>query len=63
MKAQPRDIALLKKLKMYGFADSYISSAWGMKEIDLYRLRKENGIMPVYKMVDTCAGEFVSETP
>ncbi|MCI6514586.1 MAG: carbamoyl-phosphate synthase large subunit, partial [Erysipelotrichaceae bacterium] len=63
MKAQPKDIALLKKLKMYGFADSYISSAWGMKEIDLYRLRKENGIMPVYKMVDTCAGEFVSETP
>ena len=63
MKSQPKDIALLKKLKMYGFADSYISSAWGMKEIDLYRLRKENGIMPVYKMVDTCAGEFVSETP
>ena len=25
--------------------------------------RKENGIIPVYKMVDTCAAEFESETP
>ncbi len=33
------------------------------QEQDLYNLRKENGIMPVYKMVDTCAGEFSSETP
>ena len=34
-----------------------------MSEYDLYQMRKENGIMPVYKMVDTCAGEFTSATP
>ena len=34
-----------------------------MSEFDLYNLRKENGITPVYKKVDTCAGEFDSATP
>ena len=57
------NIEVLRKLKKYGFADSYIARNWKMKEIDLYRLEKENKITPVYKMVDTCAGEFCSETP
>jgi len=34
-----------------------------MKELDVYNLRKKNNIMPVFKMVDTCAGEFESSTP
>ena len=34
-----------------------------MKELEVYNFKKENGIVPVYKMVDTCAGEFESETP
>lgn len=63
MKAQVNDLSTLKKLKKYGFADSYIARNWGMKEAQLYALEKENGITPVYKMVDTCAGEFTSETP
>lgn len=63
MKNNVKDIDVLRKLKKYGFADSYIARNWDMKEIDLYRLERENGITPVYKMVDTCAGEFTSETP
>ncbi|WP_273477719.1 carbamoyl-phosphate synthase (glutamine-hydrolyzing) large subunit, partial [Faecalicoccus acidiformans] len=63
MKANPKDLDVLKKLKTFGFADSYIARNWDMKEKEVYDLRKENGIIPVFKMVDTCAGEFTSATP
>lgn len=63
MLAYPKNLDVLRKLKKYGFADSYIARNWGMKEKDLYDLEKQNGITPVYKMVDTCAGEFTSGTP
>nr|WP_269989950.1 carbamoyl-phosphate synthase large subunit [Brachyspira hyodysenteriae] len=57
------DIDVLRECKERGFSDSYISKIWGMEEIDIYKLRHDNNIIPVYKMVDTCAGEFESETP
>ncbi|MDD7280522.1 MAG: carbamoyl-phosphate synthase large subunit, partial [Erysipelotrichaceae bacterium] len=57
------DIDVLRKIKKAGFSDSYISKVWNMNESDLYNLRKENGIVPVFKMVDTCACEFSSATP
>lgn len=57
------DVETLKTLKAHGFADSYIAKNWNMKESDLAKLRKENGIIPVYKMVDTCACEYPSVTP
>lgn len=63
MMAKVKDLTTLKKLKKYGFSDSYIARSWKLSEIDIYNLRKENSITPVYKMVDTCAGEFRSETP
>ena len=63
MKADKGNVEVLYELKRAGFSDSYIARNWKMEEMDLYQLRKENHIMPVYKMVDTCAGEFVSETP
>ncbi|WP_297238258.1 carbamoyl-phosphate synthase large subunit [uncultured Faecalicoccus sp.] len=63
MKEHPKDIEVLKKLKTFGFADSYIARNWDMKEKEVYDLRKANGIIPVFKMVDTCAGEFTSATP
>jgi carbamoyl-phosphate synthase large subunit len=61
--AKPKDTEVLRKAKKNGFADSYIARNWHMKELDLYELEKKNGITPVYKMVDTCAGEFTSATP
>ena len=63
MKAHPQDLQVLRKIKQYGFADSYIARQWNMSERAVYELRKENGIVPVYKMVDTCAAEFESATP
>ncbi|WP_342389032.1 carbamoyl-phosphate synthase large subunit [Salinicoccus bachuensis] len=53
----------LKWAKTYGFSDRVIGHRWDMDEEDVFQLRKSNGIMPVYKMVDTCAAEFESETP
>ena len=49
------NIEVLRECKERGFSDSYISKVWDMNEIDIYNLRHENNIIPVYKMVDTCA--------
>ena len=57
------NVEVLAKVKKYGFADSYIAKIWNMNEREVYDLRKANNIIPVYKMVDTCAGEFESSTP
>ncbi len=56
------DLDTLKKLKKAGFSDSYIARNWNMKPKELYDVRKENNITPVYKMVDTCSGIFDSKT-
>lgn len=40
-----------------------IAHLWNVTQDEVYEFRKENGIIPVYKMVDTCAAEFESETP
>ena len=63
MKAKPKDIEVLSLIKKNGFADSYIARMWEMKEQEVYELRKQHHIVPVYKMVDTCAAEFESATP
>ena len=54
---------ILKSAKEMGFSDSYIARLKGLESEEVENLRKEMGIRPVYKMVDTCAGEFSSETP
>ena len=54
---------VLLTAKKRGFADSYLAKVWDMDEREIYDFRKEEGITPVYKMVDTCAGEYVSNTP
>ena len=54
LKANPKDEAVLRRAKKMGFSDAFIAKLWGVKEIEVYRLRKEKGIVPVFKMVDTC---------
>ncbi|MCP3739028.1 carbamoyl-phosphate synthase large subunit [Rossellomorea sp. BNER] len=51
------------KAKRMGFADITLAKLWNSNEREVYQWRKENSITPVYKMVDTCAAEFESETP
>ena len=45
---------VLLEAKKMGFGDQFIAKLWGMKEIDIYRFRKERAIRPVFRMVDTC---------
>ena len=54
VKANPLDVETLKEAKKMGFGDKFISQLWNVDEITVFNLRKDNGIMPVYKMVDTC---------
>jgi carbamoyl-phosphate synthase large subunit len=61
--ANPLQKEILLEAKQKGFTDRKIAELWGRTETDLFNLRKESGIIPVYKMVDTCASEFESETP
>ena len=54
LKAHVGDAEVLKKAKAMGFGDKFIAQLWNMKELDVYRLRCEKNIFPVYRMVDTC---------
>ena len=56
-------INIIKETKKYGFSDVNIAHFWGKTAKKVFLFRKANNIMPVYKMVDTCAAEFESETP
>lgn len=46
-----------------GFTDEEICDLTGLEEEKLLEIRRENNIYPVYKMVDTCGGEFEAHTP
>ncbi|MBQ3046514.1 MAG: carbamoyl-phosphate synthase large subunit [Clostridia bacterium] len=53
LKEKKGDARALKGAKALGFSDAFIAKLWDMKEIEVSALRKENGITPIYKMVDT----------
>ena len=57
------DVDVLKEAKRNGFADLKIAELWNMTAEEVHTIRTENKIIPVYKMVDTCAAEFESATP
>ena len=63
LRSSPFDIDVLKQAKRMGFSDKYIAMVWNSTEFDLFRFRKDHGVMPVYKMIDTCASEFASYVP
>jgi carbamoyl-phosphate synthase large subunit len=54
---------ILRIIKRAGFADKTIAEFTGQPEMNIRALRKRLGIVPIYKMVDTCAAEFEAETP
>ncbi|MBV9867838.1 MAG: carbamoyl-phosphate synthase large subunit [Abitibacteriaceae bacterium] len=54
---------LMRKAKKLGFNDHHLGELIGVKEPEIRARRKAMGIAPVYKMVDTCAGEFEAQTP
>ncbi len=54
---------LLRRAKAAGFSDCQLATIWNVSERDVSRLRKQWGIVPVFKTVDTCAAEFQAKTP
>jgi carbamoyl-phosphate synthase large subunit len=63
IKKHPWDEKVLKKAKKVGFADKNIAYLWNTDEEKVYAFRQEKNLLPVFKMVDTCAGEFDAMTP
>ncbi len=63
--ADPRALQAdaLRAMKRMGFSDAQLGRIRGMPEAEVRALRHSLGIRPVFKMVDTCAGEFPSATP
>lgn len=57
------DKEILLQAKKLGFADLHIAHLWNSNQKEIFEFRRNNAVMPVYKMVDTCAAEFESETP
>ena len=63
VKANKGDVATLYKAKKMGFSDDFIGQLWGVPGKEVYQLRVENDMFPVYKMIDTCAAEFAGNIP
>src|SRR5690606_13132352 len=57
------DLELLRLAKDHGFSDEQIAALRGSDEAAVRALRHSVGLRPVYKTVDTCAGEFPALTP
>ncbi|HWG46506.1 MAG TPA: carbamoyl-phosphate synthase large subunit [Gemmataceae bacterium] len=54
---------ILLEAKQHGYADKQLAFLWHSTEMEVRRLRKELGVLPTYKRVDTCAAEFEAYTP
>ncbi|AXH98645.1 carbamoyl-phosphate synthase large subunit [Sporosarcina sp. PTS2304] len=63
LKNNPYDYDVAYKAKRLGFADVTLAKLWKTTEREVYDWRKQQELIPVYKKVDTCAGEYESDTP
>ena len=63
LETQPLTVELLKEAKRIEFPDNVIARLTGKTEEEIKKMRYDNGIKAVYKMVDTCAAEFAASTP
>ncbi|WP_156290406.1 carbamoyl-phosphate synthase large subunit [Oceanobacillus salinisoli] len=63
IKEHPFSVEILETVKELGVSDVQIARLWGVSVDEVYAFRTKKQIVPVYKMVDTCAAEFESETP
>lgn len=56
-----KTVQILESAKIMGFSDKYIAKVWDIAETEIYKMRKENGIIPVFKMVDTLhTGKYIA---
>ena len=63
VKAAPGDGKVLREAKRMGFGDKFIGQLWGCSEADVIRKRFAEGILPVYKMIDSCSAEHDTYVP
>lgn len=56
------DARMMRTLKRKGFADQRMARLLGISELEFRKHRKNLGVLPVYKRVDTCAAEFATDT-
>lgn len=63
LKEHARDEAVLYAAKKMGFSDAAIAKLWQMEEEEVFQMRQKAGIVPHYKMIDSCAAEFDSYIP
>jgi carbamoyl-phosphate synthase large subunit len=61
--AKDLDFETIRNAKMHGFSDQQIAQLRRLSEFDVRSIRHELGLRPVFKTVDTCAGEFPALTP
>ena len=59
----PQEAGALRRIKAAGFSDKRLAQLTKTRETDIAALRAQKGVKPVYKRIDTCAGEFASATP
>ena len=58
---EKNDVDTLRAAKIVGFSDKFIAKLWGVPEIAVYNMRRENGIKPIFKMVDTLhTGKYIA---
>ncbi len=61
--AEPDCPETLRRAKRMGFSDRQLGHLWGRSPDDMRALRKKHGVLPTYRLVDTCAAEFEAYTP
>jgi len=60
---KPDDAGLMRRSKEFGFSDHQLGYLWGMDPKAVRATRIKQGVVPTYKLVDTCAAEFEAYTP
>ena len=60
---KPMTADTLRAAKRMGISDRWIARCQEMTEEEVFRLRQENGVIPTYKMIDTCSAQFDSYVP
>ncbi len=61
LRENKNSVEVLKEAKIMGVSDEYIAKVWDMPETDLYKMRKDNSIVPIFKMVDTLhTGKYIA---
>ena len=61
LKERVNDVRTLREAKIMGFSDKEIARLWNLTEEEIYSKRKKNGIIPVFRMVDTLhTGKYIA---